>query len=330
MFPRNIKNRIALAKSYLLRKDRLNAFPFEVALGITNRCNLDCVFCPRRFGRRPPGNMSLDLLKNLLAQVAPYVDAVDLSFDGEPFLHPQWVECVEACHQRGIRAILQTNALLMDESLAREVLAVGVDSITFSIDAATPETYFRLKPAGDFERVVANAERFLRLARSRSRRPVMTVQFIRTPENAPEVETFLRHWRGRGADYIRVKPLMNFAGSLGQSPRRPLRKPCILLWPSIAVHWDGAVPLCCMEIEGRTKMGDANKERLESIIDNEAFREVRELHLKGRAREHPVCRNCDVPTVSWPYVIGSTLVGDFARRHLIGIIQRFSSLQSRR
>ncbi len=329
MFPRNIKNRIALAKSYLSRRERLNAFPFEVALGITNRCNLNCVFCPQKSGRRPQGNMSLDLLNAILDQVAPYVDAVDLSFDGEPFLHPRWVECVEACHRRGIRVILQTNALRLDESLAREVLAVGVDSITFSVDAAKPETYRRLKPAGDFGRVVANVEKFLHLARAR-RRPVTTVQFIHTPENASELKTFLRHWRGRGADYLRIKPLMNFAGSLSPAPRRPLLKPCILLWSSIAVHWDGAVPLCCMEIEGRTKMGDANLESLEGIIDNDAFREMREMHLKKRAGERPVCRNCDVPTVSWPYVIGSTLVGDFTRRHLIGVLQRFSSLQSRR
>jgi len=85
-----------------------------------------------------------------------------------------------------------------------------------------------------------------------------------------------------------------------------------------------------MEIEGRTGMGDANLDSLKDIIDNKAFREVRKLHLSGRISEHPVCRNCDVPTVSWPFVLGSTLVGDFSRRHLIGVVQKFSKLQSRR
>ncbi len=321
---------MALARAYLLKRERTGAFPIELAVGITNRCNLDCVFCPQRFKRRPQGNMSLDLLEGVLDQAARYVDAVDLSFDGEPFLHPRWPECVEACHRRGIRTILQTNALLMNEPLAREVLAAGVDSITFSVDAVTASTYRKLKPSGDYERVVANVERFLRLARSRRRRPVTTVQFIRSPENSGEMKEFIRRWRGRGADYIRVKPLMNFAGSLGPAPRRCLRRPCILLWSSMAIHWDGAVPLCCMEIEGRTRMGDAGVETIREIFDNRAFREARALHLGGLAREHPVCRNCDVPTVSWPYVVGSTLVGDFTRRHLIAIFQRFSRLQSRR
>ena len=327
MLPRNIYNRIKLGKAYLSRQTRLDAFPFEIAIGITNRCNLNCIFCPRRLSNRPVGEISPGLLDSLLDQVAPYVNVVDLSFDGEPFLHSHWADCVEACHRRDIRAILQTNALLLDDSLAREILDVRVDSITFSVDAATEDTYRILKPGSDFQRVIDNVEHFLELARFSQNRPKITIQFVRGPDNRNEVEAFLRRWKNKGADFIRIKPMLNFGGSVDSGFRGGQEKPCILLWTSLSIHWDGIVTLCCMDIEGRTDMGDAGKAPLSEIVDSEPFQAVRRLHVKGEYDKHQVCRNCDIPSVAWPFVLGSVLVDDMARRRMIRFAQRFGLLQ---
>jgi pyruvate-formate lyase-activating enzyme len=327
MFPRNPYNRLRIAGAYLGRRELLGALPFEIQIGITNRCNLDCTFCPRRKSRRPVGAMDVSLFERLVREASGAVDTVDLSFDGEPFLHPAWRECVGICRRHGVRAMLETNALLLDEPLSREALDSGLGSITFSLDAATAETYRRLKPSGDFERAERNVAAFLRLARLRRDRPYIQIQFVKTDENASEAAAFLRRWRGRGADAVHVKPMLNFAGSCGPAPALPARRPCLFLWSSLAVNWDGTVPLCCLEIEGRTLMGDARKNTLREIADSEPFREVRRLHLSGRYRDHPVCRNCDVPSVAWPFVLGAACVGDLARRKLINLVERLVPLK---
>jgi len=315
--PRSLSNRFRVVRAYLAHRPTLTAFPLELQLGITNRCNLDCSFCPQRKSRKTKGEISLDLLDHLLEQAAPYVDTVDLSFDGEPFLHSRWPECVAACRKSGVKAMLETNALLMDEALAREALAAGLGSITFSLDAATGETYRKLKPGGDFDRAMINTERFLRLAAGRKDRPYIQLQFVRSPENAHEAAAFQERWRGRGADAVHIKPMLNFAGSCGPPPEQPATRPCLFLWTSQAVHWDGTVPLCCLEIEGRTEMGNASNRSLKDIFSGPDFTAVRDLHSRGDYREHPVCRNCDVPSVAWPLVLGSALVGDLARRKII-------------
>lgn len=326
--PRNIRNRWALARSYLRRRERLNAFPIEIAIGITNRCNLDCAFCPRGASRHPQGEISLELLDSLIAQVAPFVDVVDLSFDGEPLLHSRWTECVKICHRHRVRALMQTNCLLLDEAAAERVLESGLDAITFSIDAAAAETYQKLKPAGDFERVVANVERFLEIARQRQRSPYTVVQFVRGRENYREAGDFLRYWKGRGADFIRIKPMYNFSGSIDTGNLPSHKKPCILLWTSLSVHWDGSVSLCCMEIEGREVMGDAARQPLMEIVDNKAFRAVRRLHLQGGQASHPLCTGCDVPDVQLPFVLGSIFANDLARRKLIGYAQKLGFIRN--
>jgi hypothetical protein len=62
-------------------------------------------------------------------------------------------------------------------------------------------------------------------------------------------------------------------------------------------------------------------------VDSESFQAVRRLHVKGEYRNHPVCRNCDVPSVAWPFVLGSVLVDDMARRRMVRFAQRFGLLQ---
>ena len=326
-FPRNPANRWKVIHSYLAGRERVSGFPFEIAIGITNRCNLDCVFCPNKASSHPRGEISLDLFERLVVQVAPFVDMVDLSFDGEPFLHPAWDECVEICHRHGIRAILQTNCLMLDECTALKIHRVGLDGIILSLDAATPATYARLKPAGDYEKVVENIARFLRISRGKQNRPHITLQFVRTPENFSEGKVFLRQWRRRGADSIRIKPMFNFSGGVGDGFLRRTARPCVLLWTMLAVHWNGEVPLCCMEIQGRQIMGNAARDPLREIINNEVFRGVRRLHLAGHSDQHKVCRHCDVPSVAWPFVVGAAFIDDFTRRRMIAFLQRLGLLQ---
>ena len=323
--PRNVINRIKLVRDYLLRRPRLTAFPFEIQIGITNRCNLDCVFCPQRFSKKKKGIMDLELLDDILSQVAPYVDTVDLSFDGEPFLHPDWAKCVEACHRYRINPMLETNALLMDRELSRQVLAAGVSSITFSIDAATPETYLKLKPSGDYERVVANVRNFLDLAgrMEKKERPYIQIQFVRTEENAGEAARFLQQWRGKGADVVHIKPMLNFAGSVGPPPSSSAPRPCLFLWTSLAIQYDGVVPICCLEIEGRSDMGNAARQPLGKIINSPGFVSARSLHARREYKKLPTCRRCDVPSVAWPYLLGSALVGDLTRRKIINAVEKF-------
>lgn len=322
MMPRGIENRFRVARDYLGKRPAAQGFPLELQLGITNCCNLDCEFCPQKKSPRPRGEMPIELLEDLLGQAAPFVDTVDLSYDGEPFLHRDWPGCLQACTRRGVRAMFETNCLLLDESRAREVLDLSPGSITLSIDAAREETYRKLKPSGDFGRVVSNAERFLALARSRKRRPYIQVQFVLCDQNRAEAGEFLRYWKGKGADAVHIKPLLNFAGSVGAPPAAPALRPCLFLWTSLAVSWDGVVPLCCLEIEGRTRMGDANSSSLGEIFRGESFRAARLLHASGRYREHQVCRDCSVPSVAWPFVLGAAFTGDLFRRKLINKLSR--------
>ncbi|HPJ72531.1 MAG TPA: SPASM domain-containing protein, partial [bacterium] len=258
----------------------------------------------------------------------PFVDMIDLSYDGEPFLHPQWDRCVRVCRDIGVKAQFETNCLLLDGERASAVLKSGLAAITLSIDAASEETYRSLKPSGDYGRVVANAEVFLALAARAPSRPYIQIQFVSTPQNRHEAAAFRRYWAGKGADAVHVKPMLNFGGSVGPAKNLAAVRPCIFLWTALAIQWDGKVPLCCLEIEGRTRMGDAAESGLRDIFRGKSFEDVRRLHVEGNYRRHPVCRDCWVPSVAWPFVLGAAFTGDLFRRKMINLLDRFRAPDS--
>ncbi len=72
--------------------------------------------------------------------------------------------------------------------------------------------------------------------------------------------------------------------------------------------------------------GNAAARPLGEIFSGDNFSAVRELHSRKRYREHPACRDCDVPSVAWPLVLGSALVGDLVRRKLINSLGYFANL----
>ena len=77
---------------------------------------------------------------------------------GEPLLHPRFLDMVRAAKQRGLRAEVTTNALLLDDAVAAGLLEAGLDQLVVSIDGASAEAFGRVRGAS-LARVVENVGR---------------------------------------------------------------------------------------------------------------------------------------------------------------------------
>jgi radical SAM protein with 4Fe4S-binding SPASM domain len=97
-------------------------------------------------------------------------------------------------------------------------------------------------------------------------------------------------------DFTRVSEALpdfynNRAGSVELPGREPVSGDC--QYPSIQmyVRHDGRVVLCCNDYHGQVVMGDATKEPLLAIFNNERFREYRSA-LRAGKRLPPLCDKC--------------------------------------
>lgn len=111
----------------LVKKEILQGCPFDCGacgsheqsvylpvIPITSACNLDCPICYTINKNQGPYHISLEDFRQILSVIRtndPNMKIINLT-GGEPTLHPQIVEIIEACHEAGIhRVTISTHGL---------------------------------------------------------------------------------------------------------------------------------------------------------------------------------------------------------------------------
>lgn len=322
----SLTNRLGFISSYLRRETHVRHFPPSLEIEVTNRCNEDCVMCPRHLLARPFGNLEMSLLDKILEEVAGHVELINLFHFGEPLLHPHLGEMIRRCKESGAKVLVTTNGTLLNERRARELIDSGLDMLIVSLDAASERVYSTIRRLGNFEKVLANVESFLLLKQRAGGAPHTQVQMVALRLNREEIDKFVARWRGR-ADSVRVKRFYNTANigdEIGEASRRPPQaRPCMLLWREPVVLYDGTVVPCCVDMIGEKPIGNVRERPLMEIWNDAEVVEMRRLHVEGRHAEIPLCRNCHVFQYGAPAVLGSLFFDDITLRKVGAVLENF-------
>lgn len=126
----------------------------------TTACNLSCRTCVRHAWDEPEGFMAWETFAAVADGLAG-TDGATVAFMGlgEPLLHPRFADMVRLAKERGLRAEVTTNALLLDAELAASLLAAGLDQLVVSIDGASAEAFGKVRSGASLEKVVTNVRR---------------------------------------------------------------------------------------------------------------------------------------------------------------------------
>src|SRR5690606_14687299 len=101
-------NLILLRVSYVLsrvtKKNIHFGLPFTVSIEPTTACNLACPECPsglKQFSR-PTGKIDLKVNQKLIQSLGKQLFYINYYFQGEPFLHPQFLELIKEAKKNRI------------------------------------------------------------------------------------------------------------------------------------------------------------------------------------------------------------------------------------
>lgn len=176
------------ARLYPLRHDDLarmlgvifeEAFigPQVIVLDPFHRCNIKCAHCfvhnplirhsPEFLDRK----MDLQKFKEIVDDAAELrTDRIILQGDGEPMLHPDFLEMIAYVRTRGIKPLFFTNGSLLTREIAEKLMELEVREIYCSLPAGTAETYSKvcLVPERDglFQRTVENMRVLMELKKT--------------------------------------------------------------------------------------------------------------------------------------------------------------------
>lgn len=331
--PRLIQNRIQLLRSYCKRETTTKGFPVEIAIEVTNHCNLNCIMCPRQKMKREKGFMDFDLFKKIVDEAKEYTEFVFLHLAGEPLLHPKLMEMIDYCGKTGLKSGLSTNALCLDEAKSKQLLQSPLDLLVLSFDGVTKESYEAIRKKSNFESTLQNIDRFLDMKSKSGRAPYTMIQLIYQEENYDEAKGFYLKWKKSAVDVVRVKPYLNYPGLdkyVGKRSRRRKEKinPCVLLWRQLAIYWDGMITACCMDFLSKMILGNVAETSIAEIWNGEPMQKLREIHGNGRIAELKHCMECSIPQVGAAGLTAMLFLDDFVIKKLLPRVEQLTILKN--
>lgn len=194
------------------------AYPAKLFVEVTTRCNLGCFMCVKQ--TNGCGMTDGDLTPERFATLAPafpHLEALVLNGVGEPLLNPHLESFIRQA-KSSMPATgwigFQSNGLLLNEARAFSLVAAGLDKICLSIDAASPETFRKVREGGEML-AIERAFTSLAAAKEHYHRPEVEVgiEFVLMQSNLAELPAALRWGAEQGATFAIVTHVLPYEES---------------------------------------------------------------------------------------------------------------------
>lgn len=285
-------------------KDYLNTVTIELA----SQCNLQCRMCSHPTNPRQSGLMTVENFRAIIDKIYQQTRIRRLFFNmGEPFMNKSINFMISYAKRRGFQVFISTNGLLLNESLALNLLKTGVDALKFSIEGTTPEVYKKIRINGNFDLLFRHVVRFKEL-RDRSASPLrIRISTILMKENEDIVE-FVKFW-GPYCDEIEYTSITNHIGlkdnrDIALSSHWGLRLGCPQIKPfqEVNILCNGDMVICCVDFHGRCVLGNLVEQDFDQIWNSPLLRNIREKAYHDQTMDLEPCRECyiaDYSTVFW-------------------------------
>ena len=228
-------------------------------------------------------------------------------------LNVDLIDLMEECESRGIAPSIISNGSVYTERIASRLLSLSRSTIIFSLDAATPRVFERIRVNGKLETVLNNIDRLVR-RRGDARWPKIELRTTVMSHNVYElsgivlqaarlgvdkltISCFLTDWDKADmqrdiasidvSKHPRMKHLLSEAMETAARLDVPIdmedslrrfsstnRCPWVWSEPYITVTGD-VVPCCRIADSSVAKMGNVYEEELSRIWNNKAYRLLR-------------------------------------------------------
>jgi len=295
--------------------------PFSLSIEPTTACNLGCPECPSGLKQftRPTGKLDLELHKEMLNQVKKSVFYINYYFQGEPFLHPQFLDLIQEAKKARIYTATSTNAHFISKEKAIEIVKSGLDRLIISIDGLTQETYEQYRVHGHLEKVIEGSKHLVEAKEQlNSKTPHLIFQFLAVKPNEHEIPAVFSLAKDLGIDEVRIKTAQFYDFENGNSLMPQNEKysrykrtssgkyklkgnpgnHCWRMWSGSVFTWDGKVVPCCFDKDAQHTIGTLNEQSFQEIWNSKKYREFRKAILSNR-KEIDICSNCSEGTKVW-------------------------------
>ena len=307
--------------SRLFKRNSIKGFPFAISIEPTTACNLGCPECPSGLKKfeRATGNLKRDLNKKIIDEVYRKTMYINFYFQGEPFIHPEFLEMVAYAKTKKIYTSTSTNAHFLDPATAKKTVESGLDRLIISIDGTTQDTYEKYRIHGKLEKVIEGTKNILKSKKElNSSTPHVIFQFLVVKPNEHQIDDVLQLAKELDVDEVRFKTAQVYEYKNGNELipdnekysrykkmkngeyriKNKMEDKCWRMWSSCVITWDGKIVPCCFDKDAKHQLGNLKTDSFVSIWKSEPYHQFRQSILTSR-KEIDICQNCSEGTKVW-------------------------------
>jgi radical SAM protein with 4Fe4S-binding SPASM domain len=303
---RYLKYRSDYKKTLKYSENSLPDYPLTIHMELVNRCNLNCVMCftvnhkNKKYTLMPEDieKMAKDGNKNNLP-------AAIIGLGSESLLYKNIDQVFNTFKKNNVMDMfLYTNGVLLNEKNSLKILNSGVTRLHVSLDAATPETYLKIRRKDELANIENNLKNFIALKKKLGKTlPIVRVSFCVQDINLHEKQEFLNKWE-HIVDRVDFQLMLEgekdtdeliangSIESLKDKVSNDIEDPyCALPFNSLSVWSDGSITPCCAFQGKNLVLGNIREDNIKEVWKGEKITEIRKQLLTGKDL-NATCHHC--------------------------------------
>lgn len=174
--------------------------PKQVDIEVTSACNLKCRFCPG-LGTKSQ-HMDIDLFKSIIDRI-DFETTVVPWLNGEPLLHPNYLEMLKYIDDKGLRYYITTNGMIFNKELFDYITRKNSNcyQIIVSLDGLPGSRSVELARPGTNQYQVLKTISYLNSLKTKTD---VAVKICRRGQDWQEIEQYISYWLKAKVDFVVV------------------------------------------------------------------------------------------------------------------------------
>jgi radical SAM protein with 4Fe4S-binding SPASM domain len=188
-----------------------------IRMDTNNKCNLKCSMCYfslPEVAQIPAQTMPLELFRTIAEKAFPHTETLVLSCAYEPLLSPIFMDALDIVKEYRIpRTEIVTNGTLLTRQRIEKIVDAGITYLSLSIDAATKETYERIRVNANYDKLLANVRMVTQVKEEKgSPLPHLHVNYVLMRSNVEELPLFVSLAAELNMELVFCRHLLPYAG----------------------------------------------------------------------------------------------------------------------
>ncbi len=197
-------------------------YPKRLTLEVTSYCNLRCWMCPKTAGfvNTLPNHLIEEDVIHEVRKILPHIEILQLSgLWGEIFLHPEvYLKILKLAKEADCTVSSISNGTLLTTEVAEQVVTLGLDHLTISIDAATSKTYQVIRVGGNFKKLIKNLKKLQKIKKKKGvSKPELRLAFVGMKRNIRELPEVVNLASKLGIQNVILQGMGEYKNTEGES-----------------------------------------------------------------------------------------------------------------